>query len=51
MSLGGQSKRVGVAHEADRGILLARFDPELPKHRGLVYLLVDMRSPGIEVSP
>jgi alkylation response protein AidB-like acyl-CoA dehydrogenase len=36
---------------ADRGILLARFDPDVPKHRGLVYLLVDMHSPGVEVRP
>jgi alkylation response protein AidB-like acyl-CoA dehydrogenase len=36
---------------ADWGILLARFDPDVAKHRGLVYLLVDMHSPGVEVRP
>ncbi|MFN2543385.1 MAG: acyl-CoA dehydrogenase family protein [Actinomycetota bacterium] len=47
----GQKVWSSGAHEADRGILLARFDPELPKHKGLVYLLIDMRAAGIEVRP
>ena len=37
--------------DADWAICLARTDPEAPKHRGLSYFLVDMRSPGVEVRP
>jgi alkylation response protein AidB-like acyl-CoA dehydrogenase len=47
----GQKVWSSGAHEADWGILLARFDFDVPKHKGLLYLLVDMRSQGIEVRP
>jgi alkylation response protein AidB-like acyl-CoA dehydrogenase len=39
------------AHHADFSTLLCRTDPELPKHKGLSYLLVDMKSPGVVVRP
>lgn len=39
------------AHVAQFGAMLARTDPEAPKHRGISYFLVDMASPGIEISP
>jgi alkylation response protein AidB-like acyl-CoA dehydrogenase len=40
-----------LAHVADWCFLLARTDPAAPKHRGISFLLVDMRSPGITVRP
>ncbi len=39
------------AHVAQFGAMLARTDPESPKHLGISYFLVDMTSPGIEISP
>ncbi len=39
------------AHRADFTTLLCRTNPDAPKHKGLSYLLVDMKSPGITVRP
>jgi alkylation response protein AidB-like acyl-CoA dehydrogenase len=39
------------AHHADLTTLLCRTDSSLPKHKGLSYLLVDMKSPGVTVCP
>ena len=39
------------AQHSDWGILLARTDPAAPKHRGISYLLLDMKSPGITAKP
>jgi alkylation response protein AidB-like acyl-CoA dehydrogenase len=39
------------AHHADLTTLLCRTDATLPKHKGLTYLLVDMKSPGVMVRP
>ena len=47
----GQKVWNSHAHLADWAVLLARTDPKAPKHRGLSYLLVDMRTPGITVRP
>ncbi|MDP2920104.1 MAG: acyl-CoA dehydrogenase family protein [Dehalococcoidia bacterium] len=47
----GQKVWSSHAHLADWAVLLARTDPTAPKHRGLSYLLVDMKTPGITVRP
>jgi alkylation response protein AidB-like acyl-CoA dehydrogenase len=47
----GQKVWTSSAHKADRAILLARTDPDQPKHAGLSYFLLDMHDPGVEVRP
>ncbi|MEU4132655.1 acyl-CoA dehydrogenase [Streptomyces wuyuanensis] len=48
----GQKVWTSAAHSADHGILLARTDPEAPRHKGLTYFLVDMKATtGIHVRP
>jgi alkylation response protein AidB-like acyl-CoA dehydrogenase len=47
----GQKVWTSNAHNADWGILLARTDPEAPKHRGLSFFICDMRSPGVTIRP
>lgn len=47
----GQKVWSSWAHEADFGLLLARSDSTLPKHKGLSFYLLDMMSSGIEVVP
>jgi alkylation response protein AidB-like acyl-CoA dehydrogenase len=47
----GQKVWSSWAHEADWGLLLARSDPAVAKHKGLSFFLLDMKTPGIEVRP
>ena len=47
----GQKVWSSWAHHADWGILVARTDPTVAKHKGLTFFVVDMQSPGIEVRP
>jgi len=47
----GQKVWNSGAQHADYGILITRTNPDVPKHRGVTFLLVDMHTPGIDVRP
>ena len=49
--INGQKIWTTGAHFSDYAILVLRTDPNVPKHKGLTYFFVDMKSPGIEVKP
>ncbi|MGW0432236.1 acyl-CoA dehydrogenase family protein [Micromonospora sp. NPDC003197] len=49
--INGQKCWTSLAHQARWGLLLARTDPDLPKHQGLSYFVCDMTTPGVEVRP
>ncbi len=47
----GQKIWTSRAHYSDRMFCLVRTDPQAPKHRGISYILIDMKTPGITVRP
>jgi alkylation response protein AidB-like acyl-CoA dehydrogenase len=47
----GQKVWTTLAHVARYGMLVARTNPDVPKHQGLSYFVVDMQAPGVEVRP
>ena len=49
--ISGQKVWNTLADIADRGMLVARTDPDAPKHKGLTYFALDMHAPGVEVRP
>jgi alkylation response protein AidB-like acyl-CoA dehydrogenase len=49
--LNGQKTWTSWAQIADWGVIVVRTDPTVPKHAGLTYFFVDMKSPGVTVRP
>jgi alkylation response protein AidB-like acyl-CoA dehydrogenase len=49
--INGQKIWTSGAQTAHRGIMLARTNPDAPKHRGITFFILDMKTPGITVSP
>jgi alkylation response protein AidB-like acyl-CoA dehydrogenase len=47
----GQKVWTSGGHYADLGMLIARTDPDVPKHQGITYFGIDMHQPGIDVRP
>src|SRR5271163_1051919 len=49
--INGQKIWTSGAHYSQFGILVARSDPNVPKHAGLTFFILDMRTPGVEIRP
>jgi alkylation response protein AidB-like acyl-CoA dehydrogenase len=50
-NINGQKVWTTLAHLSRFGLLIARTNPDVPKHRGMTAFLVDMEAPGVEVRP
>ena len=49
--INGQKVWTTLAHQSEYGILIARTDPDQPKHAGISMFIVDMKAPGVEIRP
>jgi acyl-CoA dehydrogenase len=49
--INGQKIWTSGAQYSDYGILVVRTDPDVPKHQGLSYFFLDMKSPGVDIKP
>ena len=49
--INGQKVWTTLAHRSDYGVLIARTNPEVPKHAGISMFIVDMNAPGVEIRP
>jgi alkylation response protein AidB-like acyl-CoA dehydrogenase len=50
-TINGQKVWTSIAHLSSFGLLIARTDPNVPKHNGITAFLIDMKQPGVEVRP
>ena len=50
-TLNGQKVWTTLAHQASYGLIIARSNPDVPKHKGITAFLVDMHAPGVDVRP
>jgi alkylation response protein AidB-like acyl-CoA dehydrogenase len=49
--INGQKVWTTLAHVSDYGIIIARTNPEAPKHAGISMFILDMKAPGVEIRP
>jgi alkylation response protein AidB-like acyl-CoA dehydrogenase len=49
--INGQKVWTTLAHQCDFGVLIARTNPDVPKHAGISMFIVDMHAPGVEIRP
>ena len=49
--LNGQKVWTTLAHVSDYGVIIARTDPEQPKHAGISMFIVDLKAPGVDIRP
>ncbi len=49
--INGQKVWTTFGHQSERAMLIARTDPDQPKHKGITYFGLDMSAPGVEVRP